>query len=124
MLLSREALAWAAGFVDGEGNFRMNEYKYIRRKQHYGGCHFSVAQIDRQVLDRLQKALGGLGKVYGPYHPKSKKNRQQPYYVFASAAFEQFQAIVAMLWNFLSPVKRAQAKHALLTFHKLNKRKK
>jgi LAGLIDADG endonuclease len=53
-------LAWAAGFIDGEGCFSILKgvkYSYFR---------LTVAQVDRRPLDRLAKIFE-LGNVKGPY---------------------------------------------------------
>lgn len=114
MTLDREDLAWAAGFFDGEGNIRFNTRKNknaTNPKRLYGTPQISLAQVHKAALKRFQRAVHGLGNIYGPYtHGKQKKN---PYWLFNTSSFEQAQAIVAMLWPWLGPVKRAQAKDAL-----------
>jgi hypothetical protein len=111
--INREELAWAAGFFDGEGTSRATPSRYKRGDKVQGvQLHLSIGQCDRDVLDRFKKAVLNLGFVYGPYQ---KKNRDKPYYAFHSQGFEQTQAIMAMLWPFLSDIKRAQAKKAMIT---------
>lgn len=105
-MMNREELAWAAGFFDGEGNVRFGSNAPLK-----GSIRVQVGQTDRRVLDRFQKAVLGLGKVYGPY-PRLKEN-WQPRYIFETHGFEQSQAIVAMLYQFLSPVKQEQCLKAL-----------
>lgn len=104
---NREELAWAAGFFDGEGHVSFNHRKNTRSK---GGLRFTVAQADRAVLDRMQRALG-IGRVKGPYGPY--KTQTKPFWIYMVGSFEEVQAAIAMMWSFLSPVKRAQAKVAL-----------
>lgn len=106
-MVSREELAWAAGFFDGEGNIRFDP----RPGRKNGWCQMQIAQTDRRVLDRFQTAVMGIGKVYGPYkqrHPKSK-----PYFQYSAQGFEFVQAAAAILWQWLSPVKRDQVKRTL-----------
>lgn len=62
-------LAWAAGFVDGEGCFSMKRRSHGTRF----GFRFTVNQIDRRPLDRLAKILGR-GVVKGPRISKSAKH--------------------------------------------------
>ena len=71
----------------------------------------SAGQTDRQVLDKLQEALFGLGKIYGPYKQKNRKHSD--YFYWRTTRFEEVQAVVALLWNWLSPVKRNAAIAAL-----------
>lgn len=101
----REELAWAAGFMDGEGNFRYND----KRKYGKGIPVVQAAQIQREPLDRLVGVLGG--KVYGPY---SYRPEQQPYHTWSLGTFEKCQAAIAMLWPFLCSTKKAQAREALM----------
>lgn len=104
----REELAWAAGFFDGEGCIyiaKMNKQSNAPRN-----IHFDIAQIHPYVLHRFKNAIK-LGKVYGPY--KSKLKNRKPYWRYTLSGFEQCQAAVAKLWDFLSPIKQKQAETAL-----------
>lgn len=104
----REELAWAAGFVDGEGHFGFRTTGRSATKRH-GGPVFTVGQVGRETLDRLRDALG-FGAVRGPYD----RGKNQPQHQFGVASFEKTQAAIAMLWTFLSTPKRNQARNALL----------
>jgi hypothetical protein len=103
--VDREELAWAAGFLDGEGHFGRHRRKGARPG---GRLAIQVAQQDRRPLDRLQAILGG--RVYGPYGPYGQT---QPYFLWYIQGFERTQATIAMLWPFLSEPKRLQARRAL-----------
>jgi len=105
-------LAWAAGFFDGEGNVRVKFNKQDGRVRCYPGL--SANQIDPQVLERFQRAVG-LGKVSGPYDRSryAGAHIRQPQWCYEVWSFERVQAVVAMLWNWLSPVKREQANTVL-----------
>jgi hypothetical protein len=96
MQINREELAWAAGFYDGEGTFCLDQ----------GRLSMSLAQINPEVLIRFKAAVNGLGRVYGPYQRKVKTHSQ--WWVFCPTSFEHTQAIVAMLWSFLSSPKKEQ----------------
>jgi hypothetical protein len=102
--LNREELAWAAGFYDGEGCLGI--FKNKRGLM----LHMDIGQVDRAVLDRFQAAVE-LGNVAGPYLKKNPNHA--PSYSWDACGFEKCQAVVAKLWHWLSPVKRAQAKVAL-----------
>lgn len=93
----REELAWAAGLFDGEGSASNN-----RRTATTSSIKLSVGQKDRRVLDRFHAAVG-VGTVYGP--------RAGMYY-YQAHSLESVQAVVAMLWQWLSPVKRGQISDA------------
>lgn len=105
--MNQKELAWAAGFFDGEG------YTACLFRQKGRGTAYiatTIGQVDRQVLDRFQAAVG-VGKVRGPYQLKAKN--QKIWMWSATANFEHAQAMIAKLWKFLSPVKRDQAAKAL-----------
>lgn len=98
-------LAWSAGFLDGEGNFCAPNESAGRIKRRF---KIQACQVDREVLDRLEVALGG--SVRGPYGPYS--GNRQPYYqwcVYGPAAKEAF----ALLEPYLGSVKLEQGKRAL-----------
>lgn len=101
-------LAWAAGFYDGEGStvFLLN--------QNSGRISVEIAQIDRRVLDRFQKAVG-LGKVYGPYTKKSATGNRV--WNFCCRRNESTLKILKKLWPYLGEVKKQQA---LLAVEKLD----
>lgn len=105
----REELAWAAGFFDGEGN--TNAY----RKGGSGPfvLQMSVTQVHRETLERFQRALGGLGTIYGPY---STISGRLPQYTIKIRTHEHIQAAVSMLWPWLCPPKRIQATGAIRDF--------
>lgn len=91
--------AWAAGFIDGEGSFGIQNQE--RRKPL---IYLSAGQADRRVLDRLQAVLG-VGKVYGPYKPRKKGHSEYYYYRVTG---EKVEAAAEIVWPYLSPVKREQ----------------
>lgn len=104
-MTSREELAWAAGFFDGEGHVGY-------REQLGAGQSWAVdiAQTEPNTLDRFHRAVGR-GKIYGPY--RHKNGRHNPYWRFTANGYERTQAIAGMLWAFLSEVKREQFAEAL-----------
>src|SRR4051812_35629251 len=101
--LNREDLAWAAGFFDGEGTVRFKPDR--RGGKNSGTVAMSVHQVRREPLVRFQRALGGMGKIGGPY----PTGRENPILSWYATGWKNSQAIVAMLWPFLSVPKREQA---------------
>jgi hypothetical protein len=96
-------IAWAAGLFDGEGHTRAND------AQKGSVPILSISQIDRGVLDRFRSAVVGLGTVHGPYGPYTSSTKNaKPHYVFRTSNYEHTQAVIALLWKYLSAVKRAQ----------------
>lgn len=104
----RENLAWAAGFADGECSFYLekNSPRYPRTP-----C-FTITQIDARVLHRFRDVVG-FGVVMGPNGPYNKGPKARPLYYFRVRGFEKVQAVMALLWSWLGPVKRAQAQATL-----------
>jgi len=105
-VVNREELAWAAGFFDGEGCFSYTEKA--------GYATVTIGQVDRRVLDRFQEAVGGVGKIYGPYTTRSPSRlSKKPQYQYRAHRRAAEQSIAAMLWFMLGPVKRDQARRVL-----------
>ena len=109
--INREELAWAAGFVDGEGYFWTRHRQTKKDRIKYATIGLNVHQVDKYALERLNKALLGLGKVCGPYGPYS--GNRQAHYQYVVGNFADTEAVIALLWNWLGPVKRKQAANAL-----------
>ncbi len=108
--VDREQLAWAAGFFDGEGCF----CTHFRAKADSHKYTATIGQVDRRVLDHFREAVQ-LGKIYGPMGPyKGQLPNARPHYKIDIYGFEQVQALLALLWTWLGPVKREQAKSILL----------
>jgi hypothetical protein len=98
-------LAWAAGFFDGEGSV-------FWRGQIRKELCLTVAQADIRPLIRFANAVGFPG-VRGPYIPRNMNGKS--YYVYSVNSHVRVQAIVAMLWKFLSEPKQSQAEIALMS---------
>lgn len=101
-------LAWAAGFFDGEG-YTGCQLVHAGKSE----CTRLVVEIcqmrDRGVLDRFRTAVGSIGVV-------SDTKRRPGVWRYRTEGFEETQAVIAMLWKYLSPVKRWQAKAAFLYY--------
>lgn len=97
----REELAWAAGFFDGEGTVHFSNVEQPV-------C--ALSQIDRFVLDRFHRVVR-VGNVTGPYAQNvygPRTMNAKPQYRWSAGSYEGVQAVCALLWAFLSPVKRDQ----------------
>lgn len=92
----REELAWAAGFFDGEGcfsNFRRPNVMSVQA---------TIAQTNVEPLERFRAAVGGVGRLNGPYI----RGKNKPVYYYAVSGWKNTQAVAALLWAFLSSPKR------------------
>lgn len=111
--MNREELAWAGGFYSGEGSTGLSRFSTAgkngkKRKYWKRYPSMQIAQVGSpETLDRFNSAIGGLGKVYGPYGPYA--NNKQPYYQFQLYNVEKVTATIEMLWPFLSTAKQEQA---------------
>lgn len=98
----RVPLAWAAGFMDGDGCFM------------FGQSHAAVTilQTDSEPLIRFRDTVG-CGSIYGPRAQAGRLNRK-PVWRFQATGLERGQAIASMLWPWLGRAKREQAERLML----------
>ncbi len=108
MIINREELAWAAGFFDGEGYVGV-----VKAGKRHKRMALHVHQTDPRPLLRFRNALG-FGILAGPYDNKNGSPNRRPHYRYYVTSFMEVQAIVALLWTWLSEPKKQQAKQALL----------
>ena len=110
-------LAWVAGFFDGEGYIGAGGSSGKRT------IEMSIAQAGASelpsTLSRVALVLG-VGNLRGPRMLPNAWSKL-PQYVWKAAAYEDVQFATAMLWTWLGPVKRAQARDALLRFRALGR---
>ena len=114
MALDHAELAWAAGFFDGEGSTFLNN-RGARGRRWRPTVRLGIGQTDVRPLERFKAAVGGLGTVRGPYGPYQTSSyvMRTPRWQWDVQGIELTQAIIAMLWKWLSPPKREQAARAL-----------
>lgn len=107
---NREELAWAAGLWDGEGSTSFGARTLAGGKvKRYIRMSMAQKADNRQVLDRFHAAIGGLGVVSHPYTTPTGGRCD-----WRLGSFEGCQAVIALLWHWMSTAKRAQAKGLLL----------
>lgn len=104
-------LAWAAGIFGGEGSI------WLSRSGRYRQLQASITQASENgipdVLQRFRSAVLDIGTITGPYTPTNTWSRL-PQYRWQSGSYEGVQTVVALLWSWLDPRKRAQARAALV----------
>src|SRR5947209_5391342 len=109
-------LAWAAGFFDGEGctGFRSDTRRHTSERIAISVTQqSSTAAIIPSVLQRFHRAVGGAGAIAAAcLDERSGTFAHQ----WRASSFEETQAVVALLWANLGPVKRSQANAALRGF--------
>jgi hypothetical protein len=72
--MDRHELAWAAGFFDGEGWTNAVGHQRRRTTQPMARVNQAGTQGMPAVLIRFQAALGGLGRIGGPYVMYGRKD--------------------------------------------------
>ena len=100
MNLDKSELAWAAGFFDGEG------CSFLHGKIYPAMEVQQIAVNDEHVpavIERFYNATGKIGKLYNRKYDTRR-------WSCAFHGWERAQTVLAMLWPYLSLVKRAQAK--------------
>lgn len=98
----KERRAWAAGFYDGEGStgcYKSGKHRY---------CRATVSQTDKRLLQQFQKAVGGRGRIVGPY----LKRRRKPIWAWNSHGYKESIRALFEIWDYLSAPKRQQALQA------------
>lgn len=97
-------IAWAAGFIDGEGCFTTSRNKENNKDY----LHFALSQRSEVpgkpafVLRKLQRIVGG--KLYT--HDAAKG------YQLKIGKGDDVRALAKLVWRWLGPVKRRQFKEA------------
>jgi hypothetical protein len=96
-------IAWAAGFFDGEGSTTL----YSKPRKSMDTVRIpvmSITQVNRTTLERFQRIVFELGRLYGPYYRKKGK----PQHLWRTTKLADAQAVASLLWKFLTPEKQAQ----------------
>ncbi len=116
--MDREALAWAAGFFDGEGNVRTYTTHWWShgRKVPGRGMTAGITQVDDGTLERFQRTVG-LGRVRGPYPERNPKWRPRVYWSVQQVA--EVHLLCWLLWLWLGETKRHQFHQAFESYRAL-----
>jgi hypothetical protein len=93
----REELAWAGGFLCGDGSFYLEN----------GRPCLNAVQNEPKALHRFGSAIGSLGGISGG--TKIYGRAKKPMYQWRVTGFERVQAVIAMLWPWLTEAKKEQA---------------
>lgn len=95
-------LAWAAGFLEGEG--------FFGNESNGGGFRIAARQNDRAPLDKLQRLFGGPICVVSQ---RSNKLARQSSIFDWTVSGERARGVAFTLFTFLSPRRRKQVREAL-----------
>lgn len=89
-------LAWAAGFIEGEGSFSV--HKVVKGKPY---VYLTVTQVQREPLERLLRMFGG---TIQQWQPKSNSKLISLWRVYGTRA----RGVAMTLYHWLSPRRRDQ----------------
>jgi hypothetical protein len=99
--MSQTELAWAAGFFDGEGNTRATGTT----------VQMSAVQTSLEPLERLQRALGGRGRIV-TRTLRDDKPHWLPQWVWKCWTRDDTTAVSEAMWPYLCSIKRMQFRRA------------
>lgn len=103
-------IAWAAGFLEGDGHFGYHKQGKFKRKdgsfgKKYGQPVVVADQVNPEPLIKLASLFGGA--FLGPY-----KTTRQPKYRWEMSS-NKAAALMMTMWSFMSKVKQDQIEVAL-----------
>lgn len=96
-MLETKDIAWAAGFLEGEGCFHPARQK------------ITAAQVQLHPLEKLRDLFGGSIKKYGPYGSSKHTN---PYYLWALCG-SKCAGLSMTIYDCMSPRRKEQIKTML-----------
>lgn len=108
--------AWSAGFFDGEGCTSVHVTYTGQAKSSNPRMSISQVEDGEAILERFQKAVGGLGNRALSNKDGSRmcgKYATKPIRIWYVTGMEKVQTVLGILWPYLHTVKRAQAKTVL-----------
>lgn len=108
---TRENIAWAAGFYEGEGTCSI----YWSKDKNYPAVILSVPQVEREPLDRFNSIFGGHFRIH--IRPK-RSERHSDCHVLQSRKFELVQFCTSSMWHLLSVRRRGQIERAFTEYAK------
>lgn len=108
---AQEELAWAAGFFDGEGStYLVPHRKHADRYYVESAITQLAAGPPCEELERFSAAVGGLGRIYGPY---VQDGALELVFRWKAVADGIAAAVLRHIWTWLGTRKRRQAEAAL-----------
>ena len=109
MRLNREELAWAGGFFSGEGCISYTS----TGKEPQRRVMLHVTNTHLPGLERFNAAVNGLLRIY---KAKPHKGTKQVWRL-CGTSFEACQAVITMLWPWLTPEKQERTREVLSAYH-------
>ena len=100
-------VAWAAGFLEGEGSF----YSSLRKRRRRGKVELrgewviKTQSVDLEPLERLKSIFAG--SICGPY--PSRGLGKKKYWIWTLSGKASTRAALVELYDWLSPRRKRQA---------------
>lgn len=94
-------VAWAAGFLEGEGSF-----------YNYGTPVVTVAQVQREPIERMEKLFGGSSNQRITKGFSGKNGPPQPIWVWKAPAYRSIE-IMMTVYSLMSPKRQSEIKDAI-----------
>lgn len=96
--MTAEQLGWVAGFLEGEGCFRVSGQARCKRLQ----MRITATQAgDAESLERLCEYTNA-GRITGPYEDSRPNTRTQPYYVWTCTRKDDVARIMEAVFPLMS----------------------
>ena len=111
MVTTRD-LDWAAGFLEGEGSFR------VSRAQRSPFAIVSAGQVQKEPLEHLQRIFGG--QIY--FRPRHQSNRQD-FWQWQKAGSHAV-GIMMTLYGLMSPRRQEQIRTTLAVWRTVKTRRR
>jgi hypothetical protein len=105
MITGHKELAWAAGFLEGEGTFHVQGRS--RKTTGYNGVpSISAVQVQKWPVERLQEILGG--RIYHCAKVQDRwSSKRQPYWKWTMAG-RAAAGVMLTIYPYLSPKRQQQ----------------
>lgn len=95
-------LAWAAGLFEGEGCVTKNGRKNLS---------LQINMTDEDVLRKFHSVVS-VGWISGPH----ARGKHKPAWCWKVTSFQNVQAVIALLWNWMCARRRARATELLVWY--------
>jgi hypothetical protein len=106
-----EELAWAAGFIEGEGCFHGGLTKNSRKRRLQRYITFTVTQTNMEPLERLQRLFGG-----HIYSAKRQKAHHAEAWQYRMASIGDVRNVAKQISPWLGTAKSEQARLAIESY--------
>jgi hypothetical protein len=103
-------IAWAAGFLEGEGSFSLTSPKKRKTLPPYRTVRVTCRQMIREPLDHLQKLFGGT--ICLVQQPKNPLAKNKPIWDWSTSG-ARARGIMERLFPLMTSKRREQITHAL-----------